>query len=77
MRLCLAFGFNLQDTLEDPFPPKVRGKMLIGPPRSHMEVELRRNIFWLAYCTERYHLFVSPWRECYLFHDTRVVVIDF
>lgn len=63
MRLCVALGFNLEDTLEKPIPPQIRVHMMSEPPRSHTEVELRRNLFWLAYCAERYHLFVSPWRE--------------
>lgn len=41
---------------------KIREHVLIGPPQSHTEVELRRNVFWLAYAHQRYHLFVSPWR---------------
>ncbi|KAF8603668.1 hypothetical protein BDV93DRAFT_508306 [Ceratobasidium sp. AG-I] len=54
-------GFNLQDSLQKPLPQKIRDNLLVGPPLSHTEVELRRNLFWLSYCVERYHLFVSPW----------------
>lgn len=62
-RLCNVLGFNLQDSLQNPLPQKIRDNMLIGPPLSHTEVELRRNLFWLAYCVERYHLYVTPCRE--------------
>ncbi|KAF8603669.1 hypothetical protein BDV93DRAFT_544582 [Ceratobasidium sp. AG-I] len=61
MRLCVSLGFNLEDTLKTPLAPDIRVHMLIGPPQSHIEVELRRNIFWLSYCAERYHLFASHW----------------
>ncbi|KAF8603670.1 hypothetical protein BDV93DRAFT_157295 [Ceratobasidium sp. AG-I] len=61
MRLCNAMGLHLQDSLWKPLPNRIREKLLIGPPLSHTDVELRRNVFWLAYCMERYHLFTTQW----------------
>ncbi|GAB1522745.1 hypothetical protein RhiTH_005868 [Rhizoctonia solani] len=61
MRMCIALGLNFSDSLYKPLPAKAREKFLIGPPTSHVDVELRRNIFWLTYCLERYHLFAGPW----------------
>ncbi|CAE6528290.1 unnamed protein product [Rhizoctonia solani] len=61
MRMCVALGLNFADPLDKPLSDKVREKLLIGPPTSHLDVELRRNAFWLAYCLERYHLFSGPW----------------
>ncbi|EUC67625.1 fungal specific transcription factor domain protein [Rhizoctonia solani AG-3 Rhs1AP] len=61
MRMCIALGLNFADSLHKPLPDKTREKLLIGPPSSHIDVELRRNAFWLAYCLERYHLFSGPW----------------
>ncbi|KAF8686261.1 Fungal specific transcription factor domain [Rhizoctonia solani] len=61
MRLCVALGLNFADSLQNPLPNKIREKVLVGPPNTETDVELRRNIFWLAYCLERYHLFSSPW----------------
>ncbi|CAE6437295.1 unnamed protein product [Rhizoctonia solani] len=61
MRLCVALGLNFADSPHHPLPKKIREKVLIGPPSSNMEVELRRNVFWLTYCLERCHLFSSPW----------------
>ncbi|QRW20900.1 Fungal specific transcription factor domain [Rhizoctonia solani] len=57
---------SIQDVLDgsnfgNPLPNKIREKVLVGPPNTETDVELRRNIFWLAYCLERYHLFSSPW----------------
>jgi hypothetical protein len=62
VRLCSALGLNFSDSLQKPMSNKIREQILIGPPQSHTEVELRRNVFWLAYAHQRYHLFVSPWR---------------
>ncbi|CAE6422097.1 unnamed protein product, partial [Rhizoctonia solani] len=61
MRMCIALGLNFEDSLYRPLPDRAREKLLIGPPTSHIDVELRRNAFWLAYCLERYHLFSGPW----------------
>ncbi|KAF8747557.1 Fungal specific transcription factor domain, partial [Rhizoctonia solani] len=61
MRMCIALGLNFSDSLYKPLPAKAREKFLIGPPTSHVDVELRRNVFWLTYCLERYHLFAGPW----------------
>ncbi|CEL53593.1 hypothetical protein RSOLAG1IB_06448 [Rhizoctonia solani AG-1 IB] len=61
MRMCIALGLNFPDTLHKPLPDKAREKFLIGPPTSHVDVELRRNAFWLTYCLERYHLYAGPW----------------
>lgn len=63
MRLCNAMGLHLQDSLWKPLPNRIREKLLISPPLSHTDVELRRNVFWLAYCMERYHLFTTQWRR--------------
>ena len=70
MRLCISLGFNLEDTLEKPLAPHISDHMLIGPPQSYLEVELRRNLFWLSYCAERYHLFAGHWRECNFLSET-------
>ncbi|KAH7338148.1 hypothetical protein B0J17DRAFT_660986 [Rhizoctonia solani] len=61
MRMCVALGLNFADSLYNPLSDKTREKFLVGPPTSHIDVELRRNAFWLAYCLERYHLFSGPW----------------
>ncbi|KAG8743997.1 hypothetical protein FRC10_010976 [Ceratobasidium sp. 414] len=60
MRLCIALGLNFRDSLDQPIPSKIREKLLIGPPRSHVEVEQRRNVFWLAYTLHRYHVLLTP-----------------
>lgn len=65
MRVCSALGLNLCETLDRPLPQNIREAMLIGPPESNVELELRRNIFWLAYCAERYFSYVGPWSECF------------
>ncbi|ELU42370.1 fungal specific transcription factor domain-containing protein [Rhizoctonia solani AG-1 IA] len=52
MRLCVALGLNFADSLQNPLPNKIREKVLVGPPNTETDVELRRNIFWLAYCLE-------------------------
>ncbi|KAF8598885.1 cytochrome P450 [Ceratobasidium sp. AG-I] len=61
MRVCNMLGFHLRDTPECPLPQKIRDSLLIGPPESNMEAELRRNVFWLAYCAERYFAFIGAW----------------
>ncbi|CAE6487822.1 unnamed protein product [Rhizoctonia solani] len=61
MRMCVALGLNFADSLYKPLSDKTREKFLVGPPTSHIDVELRRNAFWLSYCLERYHLFSGPW----------------
>ncbi|KAG8694242.1 hypothetical protein FRC08_008608, partial [Ceratobasidium sp. 394] len=60
MRLCVALGLNLCDSIRQPLPDKMREKLLVGPPRSHVEVEQRRNIFWLAYALQRYFFLLTP-----------------
>lgn len=61
IKLCTMLGLNLPDTLQNPLPNATREQLLGEPPLSHVDVELRRNIFWLSYCLERYHLSSGPW----------------
>lgn len=61
MRLCIASGLNMPDSLQKPLPARTRESLLMGAPLSHTDVELRRNVFWLSYCTERYHLAPDSW----------------
>ncbi|KAG9098507.1 hypothetical protein FRC07_010639, partial [Ceratobasidium sp. 392] len=63
MRLCVALGLNFNDPIHQPIPNNIRSKLLIGPPWSHLEVELRRNAFWLAYAGQRFLLSVLPFRK--------------
>ncbi|QRV93379.1 Fungal specific transcription factor domain [Ceratobasidium sp. AG-Ba] len=46
--------------MRQPLPNYIREQLLIGPPQSHVDVELRRNVFWLVYALQRYHLSVLP-----------------
>ncbi|QRV78602.1 Fungal specific transcription factor domain [Ceratobasidium sp. AG-Ba] len=59
-RLSVALGLNLSDTMQRPLPSYIREQLLISPPQSHVDVELRRNVFWLVYALQRYHLSVLP-----------------
>ncbi|QRW07529.1 hypothetical protein RhiLY_06528 [Ceratobasidium sp. AG-Ba] len=46
--------------MQRPLPSYIREQLLISPPQSHVDVELRRNVFWLVYALQRYHLSVLP-----------------
>ncbi|KAG8689548.1 hypothetical protein FRC09_012384, partial [Ceratobasidium sp. 395] len=59
-RLCAGFGFNFHDSMRHPIPDDIRCHFWIGPPQSHVEAELRRNLFWLTYAAHRLLLSVLP-----------------
>ncbi|KAG9123110.1 hypothetical protein FRC07_000218 [Ceratobasidium sp. 392] len=67
LRLCVVLGLNFNDTMHQPIPSDIRNKLWIGPPQSHVEVELRRNVFWLAYATHR--IFLAPSHFAYDLSD--------
>ena len=52
MRACLPLGLHASDLFK-PINEGIGAPSILPPPMDDTEAELRRNIFWLAYCLER------------------------
>jgi len=58
MRYCIALGLNNASS-DDILQTEILSMPAISPTKNFVEAETRRNVFWLAYSLERFHM--GPW----------------
>ncbi|KAJ7110114.1 hypothetical protein C8R44DRAFT_801404 [Mycena epipterygia] len=63
LRISVPLGLNVCPPFHS-ITHSVRPSSIIHPARTVVEDETRRNVFWLAYCTERLHGCSNGWSLC-------------
>ena len=58
--MCLPLGLNVSFPFQSIYA-STRDISLLPPPESFSEAEMRRNVFWLAYVTERSNSAANGW----------------